>query len=154
MKLSTIQVLMDMGNYEILYDLTEHKDQYLPINNEYPDTLTVTHPLMESRPEIVVEFVKQNLIAAEWAKANQDEAETLLARQTFGNLTQYRGSYHSDFYTKLAPNLSEASIAALENRCRFLYDHGYLEKAVDVHKWIDDYFLKEAIKQLQKESIL
>lgn len=152
MKLSTIQVLLDTGKYKILYDLSEDRKKFPPVNNEYPNTLTVSRRLAEKRPEVVVEFVKQTLLAAEWAKQNRDEAETLLAKQTFGDLRQYRCSYHSDFYQKLAPNFSDESLTALENRAKFLFDHGYLAKPVDVYQWADDYFLQTALKELGKAT--
>lgn len=150
-KLSIIQKLLDTGKYKVIYDLGANREQLSPINNEYPNTLTVSKKLAEEEPEVVVEFVKQTLLAAEWAKSHRIEAEKLLAEQTYGTLWQYQNSFDKDFYKHLAPNLSEESLLALESRAKFLYDRGYLGSAVDVYEWADDYFLKTAIKEIERE---
>lgn len=150
-KLSTVQKLLDTGKYKVVFDLGANRRQLSPINNEYPNTLTVSRKLAEEEPEIVVEYVKQTLLAAEWAASHRLEAEKLLAEQTYGTVWQYQNSYDQDFYKHLAPNLSDESLWALESRARFLYDRGYLNKPVDVYEWADDYFLKTAIKEIEKE---
>ncbi len=150
-KLSLVQKLLDTGRYKVVFDLGANRSQLSPINNEYPNTLTVSRKLAEEEPEVVVEYVKQTLLAAEWAAGHRIEAERLLAEQTYGTLWQYQNSYDKDFYKQLAPDLSEESLRALESRARFLYDRGYLNKPVDVYEWTDDYFLKTAIKEIERE---
>lgn len=150
-KLSIIQKLLDTGKYKVVYDLAANREQLSPVNNEYPNTLTVSKKLAEEEPETVVAFVKQILLAAEWAAVHRLEAESLLAEQTYGTLWQYKNSYDKDFYKHLAPDLSGESLRALESRARFLYDQGYLNASVDVYEWANDYFLKTAIKEIERE---
>ncbi len=150
-KLSLIQRYLDTGKYKVVYDLAANREQLAPINNEYPNTLTVSKKLAEEEPEVVVEFVKQTLLAAEWAAKNRIEAERLLAEQTYGDLWQYQNSFDKYFYKHLAPNLSQESLLALDSRAKFLYDNGYLSTPVDVYEWSDEYFLKTAIQEIEAE---
>ncbi len=152
-KLSKLQRLLDTGKYKVVYDLSADRSQLSPVNNEYPNTLTVSRYLAEERPEIVVEYVKQTLLAAEWARENKTEAEKLLAEQTYGTVWQYQNSFDKDFYKHLRVDLSEESLITLESQARFLYTHGYLNNPVDVYTWADDYFLKTAIREIEKERL-
>lgn len=150
-KLSIVQKLLDTGKYKVVYELSANREQLSPVNNEYPNTLTVSKKLAEEEPEVVVAYVKQLLLAADWAASHRLEAERLLAEQTYGTLWQYQNSYDKDFYKHLTPDLSGESLFALESRARFLYDHGYLDTPVDVYEWANDYFLKTAIKEIERE---
>ncbi len=152
-KLSKLQKLLETGKYKIVYELSADRSQFAPVNNEYPNTLTVSRYLAETRPEIVVEYVKQLLLAAEWAADNKAEAEKLLAVQTYGTVGQYQGSFDPDFHKHLQVNLSEESLITLESQARFLYDHGYLSQQVDVYSWADDYFLKTAVREIETERL-
>lgn len=152
-KLSKLQKLLDTGKYKIIYELSADRSQFSPVNNEYPNTLTVSKDLAQTRPEIVVEYVKQLLLAAEWAAANKAEAEKLLAEQTYGTVGQYQRSFDQDFYKHLEINLSEESLFTLESQERFLYNHGYLKQPVDVYSWADDYFLKTAVHEIKAERL-
>lgn len=151
-KLSLIQQLLDTGRYKVVYDLSTNSVRVPPINNEFPNTLTVSTHLANQSPELVVEYIKQTLLAAKWAASHKDEAEALLAEQTFGTIREYQHSFAEDFYLHLTPDLSEYNLKALEDRARFLYDHGYLKKAVDVYAWVDPYFLNTAVSELEKEQ--
>ncbi len=150
-KLSLIQKYLDTGKYKVVFDLAANREQLSPVNNEYPNTLTVSKKLAVEEPEVVVEFVKQTILAAEWAAKNRIETEKLLAEQTYGDLWQYQNSFDKYFYQHLTPNLSQVSLLALESRAKFLYDNGYLGTPVDVFEWADSYFLNTAIKEIESE---
>jgi 2'-hydroxybiphenyl-2-sulfinate desulfinase len=151
-KLSKLQGLLDTGKYRLLFDVAADPAQLLPINNEYPNTLTVSEYLAEEHPEVVVAYVKQLLRAALWAKTHRAEAVEILAEQTLGTVAQFIGSNAPDFHRHITPNLSDKSFEALEGRKKFLYDHGYLKEDFALDKWADGRFLKAAWKEINEEE--
>ena len=144
--------LLSTGKYKVIFDLTAAPEVLSPINNEYPDVLTVHRNVAEKAPEVVVAYIKQLLRAAEWAKKNYAEAVKLLAEQTYSSTPgEFIQAHRRGYTTRLAPELSDASLRILDGRKEALLRHGYLKKDFDVLKWADDSFLKQARKELQKE---
>jgi len=146
------QELLDTGKYKAIFEIHSNPGLLAPINNEQPNTLTVSRRLAEKRPEVVVEFVRQVIIAAEWAKTHYAEVLNLFAEQTFGTPGQVASAYSPGFHKILTPNLSEESLSLLEGQKRFLFDRGYLKKDFPLEKWADDSFLKAAWKEIEKEA--
>ncbi len=144
------QNLLATGEYKIIYEITENTEQVLPISNIYPNTLTVSKRLAEENPEIVVEYVKQTLIAAEWAKTHRAETIELFSKQLHGTIGEVANAQPVNFHKNLAVNLSEKALLALEGELRFLYDNKYITKLFDIQKWADDSFLKTALKELSE----
>jgi sulfonate transport system substrate-binding protein len=58
------QALLDTGHFKVIFAISADADQLFPINNAYPNILTVSKRLAEEAPEIVVEYIKQMLRAA------------------------------------------------------------------------------------------
>lgn len=152
-KLSAVEKQLDTGKYRRIYHITKELPGIPPVNNEYPNVLTVSRRLAEEEPQVVVEFVKQTVLAARWAANNKAEAEKLLAEQTLATVGQYQRAYPSDYYQHLEPNFSEEGLKALDIRSHFLYDHGFLEQKVDIYEWADQSFLKKALEELQNEKV-
>lgn len=151
-KLSKLQALLDTGKYRLLFDVAADPSQLLPLNNEYPNTLTVSRYLAEEYPEVVVAYVKQLLLAASWAKTHRAEAVEIFAEQTLSTVAQFIGSNAADFHRHITPNLSDESLSALEGRKKFLYDQGYLKEDFPLEKWANDSFLKAAWKEIHKDE--
>jgi 2'-hydroxybiphenyl-2-sulfinate desulfinase len=144
------QELLDTGKYKAIFEIHKHPCHLAPINNEQPNTLTVSRRLAEESPEVVVEYVKQVILAAQWAKTNYAEVLNLFAEQTFGTPGQVASAFTPGFHKILTPNLSEENLALLEGQKRFLFDRGYLKKDFPLEKWADDRFLKAAWKEIEK----
>jgi 2'-hydroxybiphenyl-2-sulfinate desulfinase len=142
------QALFDTGKYKAIFEIHKHPCHLAPINNEQPNALTVSRRLAEEAPEVVVEYVKQVILAAQWAQTNYAEVLNLFAEQTFGTPGQVASAYTLGFHKTLTPNLSEENLALLEGQKRFLFDRGYLKKDFPLEKWADDRFLKAAWKEL------
>ncbi len=140
--------ILATGNYKVIYELEKDTAQVLPINNIYPNVLTVSKKLAEENPDIVVEYVKQTLIAAEWAKTNREETIKLFTEQIHGTVGEVANVLPTDFNQHLAVNLEDRGLLALEGQLRFLYDHNYVNQLFDIEKWADDSFLKQAKKEL------
>ena len=146
------QQLLETGKYKAIFEIHKHPDLLAPISNTQPNILTVSRRLAEDSPEIVVEYVKQVILAAQWAKTNYAEVVNLFAEQTFGTPGQVASGHLLGFHKILTPNLSEEGLALLEGQKRFLFDHGYIKKDFPLEKWADDRFLKAAWKEIEKES--
>lgn len=148
----------DIGKVEpglkvkVIYDVWKQSGDVQPVNNVYPNVLTVSEKLAKEEPEVVVAFLKAAIIAARWAKDHKDEAEALLAEQTHSTIEEYRATHTEDHYTKLEPNLDPEALKALQIQSDFLLDHGYLAKPVNVSEWADPSFLSRALTELDTES--
>jgi 2'-hydroxybiphenyl-2-sulfinate desulfinase len=144
------QALLDTGKYKAIFEIHKHPCQLAPINNSKPNALTVSRRLAEEAPEVVTEYVKQVILAAQWAQTNYAEVLNLFAEQTYGTPGQVASAFSLGFHKILTPNLSEESLALLEGQKRFLFDRGYLKKDFPLEKWADDRFLKAAWKEIEK----
>jgi len=102
-KSTQVQTLLDTGKYKVIFAINANPRQLAPINNEYPNALTVSRHLAEDFPEVVVAYVKQLLLAAEWAKTHRAEVLELFAAQTFGTPGQMAASHSFDFHKRLTP---------------------------------------------------
>lgn len=151
-KSTQVQKLLDTGRFKVIFEINAKPTVLSPINNEYPNALTVSRELAEERPEIVIKYLKQLLLAADWAKDNRSEVLELFAAQTRGTSGQVACSHSFDFNRHLTPELSEETLGILDNQKRFLYDRGYLKNDFDILKWADDRYLKIAIEELKTEG--
>lgn len=141
-----VQALLETGKVRPIYEVSANPSLIWPISNDHPIVLTVSRPLAEEFPEVVVEYVKQLLKAAAWAETHRSEVEQIFAEQTFGTPAQVVAARPADFHLCLAPELSEQGLLALESQQRFLYDHGVIDQIFSIEKWADDRFLKEALQ--------
>jgi sulfonate transport system substrate-binding protein len=141
------QKLLDTGNYKVIYDISADASHVFPISNSYPNILTVSRRLAEEAPEVVIEYIKQLLRAAQWAKHNRSEVLELFAEQTHGTPGQVANSRPFDFHRHLATELSERGLLALESQKRLLFDLGIIDQDFAIEKWADDRFLKAALAE-------
>ena len=134
---------------KVIYDVWKQSGDVQAVNNIYPNVLTVSEKLAKEEPEVVVAFLKASIIAARWAKDHKDEAEELLAEQTYSSLEDYRASHPEDYYKRLEPNLDPKALEALQIQSDFLLEHGYLAEPVDIKEWTDSSFLEKALNELK-----
>jgi 2'-hydroxybiphenyl-2-sulfinate desulfinase len=146
------QRLLATGKYKAIFEFTADPDVLAPIENIYPNVLTVSRKLADEEPEIVVEYVKQVLLAAEWAKSHLSEVLELFARQFNGTIGEVNAALPVNFHKRLAPNLEQEGLAALEGQKRFLYDHGFIKKDFSIEKWADHSFLNAALAELREAA--
>lgn len=146
------QRLLATGKYKAIYEITADPDLVWPINNSYPNVLTVSRQLADEAPEVVVEYVKQALLASQWAKTHLPEVLELFSRQLHGSIGEVTTALPVNFHKALDPVINEKGLLALESQKRFLYDHGYIQNDFNVEKWADDSFLKAAWAQIKQEA--
>jgi len=145
------QALLNTGEYKAIYEISANPGRVLPINNSYPNVLTVSRRLAEEAPELVVAYIKQSLLAAEWAKTNRPEVLALFSNQIHATKGEINASRPSDFHKHLQLKLDEQGLLALEGQKRFLFDHGYISNDFDIEQWADSSFLKAAIAEIELE---
>jgi 2'-hydroxybiphenyl-2-sulfinate desulfinase len=145
------QHLIRSGKFKIIYEVSGDSDYLWPVNNEFPNILTVSRKLADDAPEIVVEYVKQVIRAARWAREHFSDAARLFAKQLNGDVGDVLTAMKLDFHKKLEPDLSENSLLALESQKRFLFDHGVIDKDFDIETWKEDYFLDTAKNEIAAE---
>ena len=146
------QQLLSTGKYTAIYEISENPNLVLPTNNCYPNILTVSKKLAEDAPEIVVEYVKQVILAAEWAKTNLSGVIELFSAQFNGSTGDVVKALPAGFHKLLTPSITTEGLLALEGQKRFLLESGYIKKDFDIEKWADDRFLKAAWKEIEKEG--
>lgn len=146
------QQLLSTGKYTAIYEITKNPHLFIPTNNSYPNILTVSRKLADESPEIVVEYVKQVILAAQWAKTNLPGVIELFTSQLHGSAGDVVKSLPSGFHKRLTPSITEEGLSALEGQKRFLRDSGYIKNDFDIEKWADDSFIKAAWNEIEKES--
>jgi ABC-type nitrate/sulfonate/bicarbonate transport system substrate-binding protein len=119
------------------------------INNEAPQTLTVSGGLLRDHPELVERYLMKALAASEWAKQNRSAAITALAVETGSAEYWVDKGCGSDVANSLDFSLNESLVKALEVRKNFLLEHGFLRHDFSVRGWIDPRPLQNAIRRLQ-----
>ncbi|MCI1857446.1 MAG: ABC transporter substrate-binding protein [Sporolactobacillus sp.] len=150
-KSTQVQKLIDTGKFKVIFAINAEPSVLAPINNEYPNVLTVSRELAETRPEVVVAYLKQLLRAGEWAKHHRQEVLKIFAQQTYGTLGQVAASHSLDFHRRLTPSLTDKGLQILDNQKRFLYDYGYIEHDFSIEDWTDRRFLQLARQKLKEE---
>jgi len=146
------QKLLSTGKYTAIFEITKNPHLLLPTNNNYPNILTVSKKLADEAPEIVTEYVKQVILAAQWAKTNLPEVIELFTSQLHGSAGEVVNSLPAGFHKNLTPSITKEGLLALEGQKRFLLETGYIKKDFDIEAWADDRFLKAAWKEIEKET--
>jgi ABC-type nitrate/sulfonate/bicarbonate transport system substrate-binding protein len=135
-----------LGLARKIFDIAEHGSE-LEINNLYPDVITVGAEFAEKNPDLVKTYMSCVLKASSWAENNRDEVLRIFAKGSFVPVQAFESSVAYDFNKHLTPDLSEASIAALESQKDFLLEIGFIENDFDVRSWINPRFLEEAFRE-------
>lgn len=117
--------------------LTSSDDPTVMANNEYPATLTVSRDLVENAPEVVDEYVRQVLLAAEWAHRHRTEALSLLARELGTAEYWLHEGVVGDVLDGFELSLDEHHLHALTARKQFLLDEAFLPRDFDLSAWIE-----------------
>lgn len=145
------QVAQQFGLRTII-DTGVHPDPLIRANNGTPRTLTVDAYLLDKHFGSAVTIVEQVLRAEAWAHQNPDQTRRYLGRETNSSEYFVAAAYGEDAHLKLRTDLSESSIAGLQDFADFLYRWHFLPAAVDVRGWIDARPLEAALAQLQRAA--
>jgi len=144
--------LADAIGARVVYDLGEHPDPKVRINNGSPRTLTVDRGLIDRDLSLVVRLVKKVVLAGRWAEANRIETLHYIAQETRSSESAVLRGYGKDVHHHLHTDLSEASIDALTDFTRFLAEWKFIPSNFDVRSWIDPRPLEQALAQIELEA--
>ncbi|QAU33962.1 ABC transporter substrate-binding protein [Janthinobacterium sp. 17J80-10] len=114
-----------------------HPEPLIRANNGTPRTLTVDLNLLDQHFDSAVRIVDQVLRAEAWAHTHPDETRRFLARESNTSEFWVTKAYGDDAHLRLRTDLSETSIAGLQDFSDFLYRWKFLPNPVDVRSWID-----------------
>ncbi|GII91637.1 ABC transporter substrate-binding protein [Sinosporangium siamense] len=118
----------------VAVDLDAHPDPAVRVNNGTPRPITVDQSFLDTRPDLVIRFLRVLLDAVRWTAAYPGEAALVLGRETGAGAAGVAGAYGTP---DLSIDLSEERLALLADQERFLWEHGFLAEAVDVEAWAD-----------------
>ncbi|MRW90690.1 ABC transporter substrate-binding protein [Duganella sp. FT80W] len=145
------QVAQQFGLRTII-DTGIHPDPLIRANNGTPRTLSVDTNLLDHHFDAAVTIVEQVLRAEEWAHQHPDETRRFLARETNSSEYFVAAAYGEDAHLKLRTDLSDSSIAGLQDFADFLHRWHFLPAPVDVRSWIDARPLQAVLAQARQAA--
>ena len=134
------------GQITPIYDVLSADRDELKVNAN-PRIISVSGALARDYPEAVVRYLQVLVRTARWASEHPREAAETMAVELGVETDDIYKTYEKDFHTKLWPNLSERTLALLDNQQEFMVRHGYLPHKVPLDGWLDDSFLKQAYER-------
>ncbi|NKY88697.1 ABC transporter substrate-binding protein [Nocardia veterana] len=120
----------------VAVDLDATDSKRLRVNNGTPRPITVHQHLLDTRPEVVIDFLAQSLRAADWAAGNLDGVRAVLQRETLSGPDGVVAAYGEDFHRGLHPSLDDERLELLGVQKQFLYTHGFLAADFDLDSWV------------------
>lgn len=144
--------LADAIGARVLYDVGNHPDPRVRINNGSPRTFTVDAGLLERDLPLVVRLVKQVILAGRWAEEHRNDAIAYVAKETRSSEGAVRRAYGQDVNKHLKTDLDESSIVALADFTSFLHRWNFIPNNFDVREWIDPRPLRLALEELAREQ--
>jgi ABC-type nitrate/sulfonate/bicarbonate transport system substrate-binding protein len=132
---------------QVVFDSRSAADPRVRFNSGNPLILSVTHSLVEERPDLVIRWISCLLRAARWGKANPSPTMRIAAGESgvaeaFVEITAPEGlDAHLDI------SLSDSVLASLEAQKGYLLDRGFIQQDFDVEKWIAREPLEQALRQ-------
>lgn len=129
------QWAQDFGLVTVI-DTGTHPEPLIRSNNGTPRTLTVETSLAESHFDATVNIVRQVLRAEDWAARHPDETRRYLALEVNVAESWVHRAYEQAGQ-QLRTDLSETSIASLQDFTDFLARWNFIPQSIDVRAWID-----------------
>lgn len=144
--------LADALGARILYDVGQHPDPKVRINNGSPRTFTVDAGLIEKDIHLVARLVKQVILAGRWAQQHRALAVAYVAKETRSSEQAVERAYGHDVNHHLQTDLTPSSIEALQDFTSFLHAWKFIPNDFNVRQWVDPRPLQLALDLLARES--
>lgn len=144
--------LADALGARILYDVGQHPDPKVRINNGSPRTFTVDTGLIEKDIHLVARLVKQVILAGRWAQQNRELAVAYVAKETRSSEQAVERAYGRDVNHHLQTDLTPSSIEALQDFTTFLHAWKFIPNDFNVREWVDPRPLQLALDLLAREG--
>ena len=120
-----------------LIDTGIHPDPLVRANNGTPRTLAVDGHLLDNHFDAAVTIVEQVLRAEAWAQDHASDVRRYLARETNSSEYWVSVAYGEDAQKRLKTDLSEQSIAGIQDFTNFLHRWGFIPESFDIRDWVD-----------------
>ena len=131
-----LQLIHQLGLH-VAVDLGSHPDPLVRANNCTPRTLTVDQQLLDNRPDFVARFVSRIKAAGAWARQHPEESVRFIGDETGTASAWVKYGHGNDVHESLDIDLSERSVAALDDLKNFLVTWKYLPADFSIRQWID-----------------
>ena len=117
--------------------------------NSFPVVTTVSRDLARRRPELVVLWIKMEILAARWAAANQrDFLETLSGCNGIPP-DALKDACRPDMAAYFEPGFSAESLELLRMIRDFLSEEKVIPESFDLDGWVDTSFWEQALNELK-----
>jgi len=136
--------LVEGFEVRVVYDLSSHPDPIARFHNSVPKVLTVNAGFLNERPDLVTRVLARLLEAADWAKANTEQAVHFVALEQGASDGLIEATYGPKLAGELELNFSPENIERLAAQKAFLLRHRFIEKDFDLKQWFDEAPLKAA----------
>ncbi len=130
------EIVADLGNDPAL----RHR-----INNQNPAVLTVSGELLRTRPTLVDRYLRALVHASAWAASHPDATRRTIANDVGAGEEWVDAAYGERISERLAIELDEPLIAAIDAQKQFLLENGFIARDFDVRTWIDPEPLRRAM---------
>lgn len=119
------------------------------LTNSFPVVTTVSRELARRRPELVVLWLKMEILAARWAAANlRDFLETLSGCNGIPP-DAIREACGPDVTARFEPGFSDEGLELLRLIREFLVAERVIPATFDLDGWVDASFWEQALKELK-----
>jgi ABC-type nitrate/sulfonate/bicarbonate transport system substrate-binding protein len=146
-----VEVARQLGDRAIVaVDIAGNPDTRWRSNNATPRPITVSNALLREQPELVARLLRQIVAVGPWAEQQQRQALELLSLETGSPGEWVNFAYGIDL--RLATDLSESNIAALEEFKDFLFQWDFLPDNFSVREWIDFEPLQQVLRARRKSA--
>jgi ABC-type nitrate/sulfonate/bicarbonate transport system substrate-binding protein len=121
---------------EILVELTDYR-AWGSWKGNHLRVLTVSEDLLQGKPDLVRRYAGALQRAAQWAASHENESLRIIAAEVGLAEAWMPLGYHPRTARHLQLEVSDAALGALDERAKFFFDRGVLDKTVDLEKWLD-----------------
>lgn len=140
-------------NLKVVFDINDHPDPKIRINNGTPRPVTVHRDLLKARPDVVARYLAILLRAADWAELNPEDVVRIVANETRTNAESVRISYGPELHRRLRVTLKPDWLEAFRIQKDFLRDRKLIPGDVDIEAWLDPEPLAVATRLLKSGGL-
>jgi len=140
-------------NLKVVFDINDHPDPKIRINNGTPRPVTVHRDLLKARPDVVARYLAILLRAADWAELNPEDVVRIVANETRTNAESVRISYGPQLHRRLRVTLKPDWLEAFRIQKDFLRDRKLIPGDVDIDAWLDPEPLAVATRLLKSGGL-
>ena len=141
--------MLKSGKFKELFAVPGDAPWPYLLTNSFPVVTTVSRELARRRPELVVLWMKMEILAARWAAANlRDFLETLSGCNGIPP-DALKEACRPDMASYFEPGFSEESLRLLRMIRDFLVAEKVIPETFDLNEWVDTSFLNQALNELK-----